>query len=83
MNKVLITEEVEVANHLNFFYKVADNLDSNLPPDNTCEPCSNKNRLPVCMQLFPAYREECFTHIQSLKRQKNTEKIQYLLFFFL
>ena len=71
-SNVLITEEVDIPSHFNeFFNKVSDNLNSNLPPDFNSNPLSNIPRLPASIQLFPVSSGECFTHIQSLKKTKN------------
>ena len=75
VHNVLITQEVDVANHFNeFFNKVSDNLDGYLPPDYNSDPLSNIPRLPTSMQLFPVSREELLTHILPMRKSKNYSK---------
>ena len=75
VNSILVSNEIDVANHFNiYFNSIANNLAKSLPPNLNLDPLENITRVPAYMKLFPVSRQECFYHIKSLKKTKNTCK---------
>ena len=75
VNSILVSNKIDVANHFNiYFNSIANNLANSLPPNLNLDPLENLTRVPAYMKLFPVSRQECFYHIKSLKKTKNTCK---------